>query len=402
MVAELMPHQKEAVKRLSNGKVLAGEVGTGKSMVALAYYVENESPKDIYVITTAKKRDSLDWENEAVKFGIGVEEGATVHGVLKVDSWHNIKKYVDVQDAFFIFDEQRLIGSGTWVKSFYKITRKNGNGWIMLSATPGDVWMDYIPLFVANGFYRNPTEFKREHVVYAPFTKYPKIVRYLDVETLEKYRNALIVEMPYLKHTERFFEYVETEYDRDLWDLVFKKRWNPYKDQPIMENGELLYALRRVVNEHPSRIEALKRVMKDRPKIVVFYNFNYELDMLREVGEWKKRTDENFSYGEWNGHRKNPIPSTDSWLYFVQYTSGAEGWNCVETDTMVFFSMTYSYRNLEQAMGRIDRLNTPFSDLYYLSFLTNSPLDKGILSKQQEKKIFNEEIWLSENLEVEV
>lgn len=386
---ELMPHQKEAVNKIANRKILWGGVGTGKSLTVLSYYLKEEAPKDIYIITTAKKRDSLEWEGDAAKLGISTTKALSLSGALNVDSWNNIQKYVDVKDAFFIFDEQRLVGSGAWVKSFQKIAKQNH--WVLLSATPGDTWMDYVPIFVANGFYKNATEFKREHVVYAPYSRFPRILRYTDTKTLERYRNLVLVEMPFLKHTERIMQDVIVKHDPALFKKVTVDRWNPYEEAPIKDAAELFQVMRKVVNSDPSRIAALRKLMETHPKIIVYYTFNYELDILRTLGA-------DYNIAEWNGHRKQPIPSTDSWVYLVQYVSGAEGWNCVETDTIVFYSLTYSYKNFEQAQGRIDRLNTKFRELYYYVYLSNSAIDLAVRKSLASKQQFNELAWSTESL----
>jgi hypothetical protein len=380
-MVELYPHQQKAVNDLANGKILWGGVGAGKSLTSLAYYVQNESPKPIYVITTAKKRDSLDWEREALKYAIGKEEGATAHGILVVDSWNNIGKYVDTQGAFFIFDEQRLVGAGAWTKSFIRIAK--ANSWILLSATPGDTWLDYIPVFVANGFYRNRTDFKRQHVVYNNHSKFPKVDRYVSQGKLNHYRNQLLVEMPYKWHTTRNVIDVEVGYDSDLFNRVVKDRWNVFEDRPIKDVAELYSVMRRVVNTADSRIHELWTLLNKHDRMIVFYNFNYELEMLREFGN-------ELTVAEWNGHRHDPLPTDDKWLYLVQYTAGAEGWNCVETDTTVFFSLTYSYRMFEQAKGRTDRLNTPFDILNYYVFRSRSMIDTAIWKALSKKKDFQQ------------
>jgi hypothetical protein len=386
---KLMPHQEEAVKQLSNGKVLHGGVGTGKSITAAAYYMKREAPKDVYVITTAKKRDSLDWEREFARFGIGTEPGATLGGVLTVDSWNNIDKYVNREDCFFIFDEQRLVGSGKWVKTFIKIAKSNN--WILLTATPGDTWMDYIPLFIANNLYRNRTEFIMDHVVYAYKSKYPKIIRYTDVRRLEKYRNMLLVEMPYLSHTTRHVHDMAVTHNEEHFKRVTKDRWHIYENRPIKDVGEMFRLMRQVVNTDPSRLETLRDLMADHPKLIVFYNFDYELEILRTLAD-------EVPLAEWNGHKHQPIPSTDRWVYLVQYVAGAEGWNCIETDAMVFYSLTYSYKNFQQAQGRIDRLNTNYSDLSYYVFVSNSVIDRAVRKALDGKKLFNERTWAAENM----
>lgn len=380
-MVNLYPHQRAAVDKMKNGCILWGGVGTGKSLTAAAYYMEKEAPRDVYVITTAKKRDALDWESEFVKYGVYKSKDTTTAGVLTVDSWNNIKKYQNVHGAFFIFDEQRLVGSGMWVKSFLKIARKNR--WILLSATPGDTWLDYTAVFIANGFYRNKTDFREQHVEYDSFSKFPKVKRYHNVGKLVRHRNALLVHMPYLRHTTSVSQDVTVEYDQELYDKVLKERWNPYEDRPIKSVAELFYLLRKVVNSHPSRLAALKKILKDHPRLIVFYNFDYELEALRTLGE-------EFTVAEWNGKKHEPIPDTDSWVYLVQYVAGAEGWNCTSTNATLFYSLTYSYRTFKQAHGRIDRLNTPYTELNYYVFMSASSIDKVIRKALKEKHNFNE------------
>jgi len=378
---DLMEHQVDAIANMRNGCILWGGVGSGKTLTAMHYYVEKEAPKDVYVITTAKKRDDLDWLREGARVGIGTTRETTTGGLLTVDSWNNAHKYVSVKDAFFIFDEQRVVGTGAWVKAFLRIARSNN--WILLSATPGDTWMDYAPVFIANGFFKNMTQFKDEHVVYAPYVKFPKILRYVNEGRLIKYKNQILVEMPYTKHTTRIPNYIYCGFDQEKWTLAVRDRWHPFEDRPIIDVAELFRVMRRIVNDDPSRLQTLRQLMTVHPKMIVFYNFNYELDRLRTLSN-------EITIGEWNGHRKDPIPATDEWLYLVQYTAGSEGWNCIETDAMVLYSLTYSYKNHVQAQGRIDRLDTTYGHLYYYLLVSHAPIDQSIIKSQRKKKNFNE------------
>ena len=398
--------QIEAVKNLGNGKILCGDVGTGKSRTALAYYFfrvcggrcpvngkgkwqEMKRPRNLVVITTAKKRDSKDWEKEALSFNLNVDPKLSESGVrIVVDSWNNIKKYADVYGAFFIFDEQRVTGKGPWVKAFYKITRKNQ--WILLSATPGDVWTDYVPVFVANGFFRSRTDFERQHCIFNQFiTKYRKVEGYYNERVLKQYRDSLLVDIPIVKLTIPHHITLRAEYDKSLYLTVVKDRWDPFDDEPIEESGKLCYLMRKVVNQDRSRTELLKELCSEHDKIIVFYNYTYEVEILRALGE-----EIDIDYAEWNGIKHQPIPDSDKWLYFVQYLSGAEGWNCIDTDTIVFYSQSYSYRTMIQSEGRIDRRNTPFTDLYYYHFVSNAPIDKAIKLALSRKKDFNENSFM--------
>ena len=400
MGIELRPYQLEAVKRMRNGCILCGGVGSGKSRTALAYYfIENggcidpkkyipmKNPKDLYIITTARKRDTLEWEGEFGPFLISTNKDDNYYdNKVVIDSWNNIKKYIDVTDAFFIFDEQRVVGSGAWVKSFLKITKHNN--WILLSATPGDSWQDYIPVFVANGFYKNRTEFIREHVVYSRFTKYPKIDRYLNTGRLIRLRNRILVDMDFKRQTIPHHEDVYCSYDILTYKSIGKDRWNPYKNEPIVNASELCYTWRKLVNSDESRQTALLDICADHPRVIVFYNFDYELDILKSLVYINDG--DAMDVAEWNGHKHQEIPKTNKWVYLVQYTAGCEGWNCIRTDTIVFYSQNYSYKVLEQARGRIDRMNTPYINLYYYHLKSRSSIDLAISRALKNKKNFNE------------
>lgn len=398
---ELYDHQKLAVEQLKNGSILMGGVGSGKSLTAIAYfftkvckgefdtnlYSKPKNPKDLYIITTAKKRDSFDWEKECAPFILSVDQKLSVCGIkVTIDSWNNIAKYEGVKNAFFIFDEQRVVGSGAWVKKFLKITKSNK--WILLSATPGDTWIDYVPVFVANGYFKNRTEFLRKHVVYKPFMNYPVIDHYVGVNLLSKYRNDILVEMKFERSTVRHDVQVTVEFNKDLFKEVLKNRWNPFTDSPIVNSAEFCQVLRRIVNMSEDRVDKVKDILKTNGSGIVFYNFNYELDMLRKMCK-----DHGIIFSEWNGQKHQPIPEKKdkTWCYLVQYAAGAEGWNCIETDTLIFYSLNHSYKMTEQASGRIDRLNTPFTDLYFYKLISKSWIDKSIQNCLEEKKVFNNE-----------
>ena len=404
MAIPLYDYQIEAIDRLANGSILCGGVGSGKSRTSLAYYFQEcggglhkknkyepmTKPLDLYIITTARKRDTLEWEGEFGPFLISCDPKVSYYGdkhKVAVDSWNNITKYKDVKGAFFIFDEQRVVGSGAWVKSFIKIAKVNK--WILLSATPGDTWQDYIPVFVANGFYKNRTEFSREHIVYSRFTKYPKIDRYINTGRLVHYRNLILVDMDFKRQTVQHHEDVYCTYDIPKYKDVMRHRWDPFKNEPITNASGLCYILRQIVNTDDSRVVALMEILEKHPRAIIFYNFDYELDLLMDLA-----LTHDMEVAQWNGHKHQPVPDGKRWMYLVQYTAGAEGWNCIKTDTIIFFSQNYSYKIMQQSAGRIDRLNTPYIDLYYYHLKTRSGIDLAISKALKDKKKFNESRWV--------
>lgn len=405
MSIQLKPHQEAALKKMKNGCILNGGTGSGKSITALAYYFYSNggifsngyyipmpddgegNPPDLYIITTARKRDTREWDGDMINFLLSTDPSINIYSnTVVVDSWNNIHKYTEVKNAFFIFDEQRAVGRGTWAKSFIKIARSNE--WILLTATPGDTWSDYIPVFIANGFFKNRTEFNQKHIVYSAFSSYPKIDRYVDTGRLIRLRDSILVDMDFMRRTVQHHLYISVEYNKDTYKDIQKNRWNYTKDEPIQNASELCYELRKCVNGDLSRIDSIIDILHERKKAIIFYNFDYERDMLLEY------LPKLCTVAEWNGHKHQELPEGDNWAYLVQYTAGCEGWNCIKTDTIIFYSQNYSYKTMMQAIGRIDRLNTPFIDLYYYHLKSKAPIDLAIGRALAQKKKFNETKWV--------
>lgn len=397
----LYPYQADAVRRMKNGCILCGGVGSGKSRTSLAYfytlyggiigsykYMKMKDPADLYIITTARKRDTHEWEQELGPYLLSTHpEDNLYKNKVIIDSWNNIGKYKEVKDSFFIFDEQRVVGSGAWVKAFLKIARHNR--WILLSATPGDTWSDYIPVFIANGLYRNRTDFNEQHVIYSYAMKFPKVERYVNTSKLERFRDSLLIEMDFQRKTKSNHIDIPVSYNREMYKQLGRSRWNPYSNEPIVNAGELCYTWRKIVNSDETRLQSVLELCDGHPKVIIFYNFDYELEALRGLS-YISGTE----VAEWNGHLHQPIPDGERWVYLVQYTSGCEGWNCTLTDTMIFYSQSYSYKVMAQAAGRIDRLNTPFTELYYYHLKSSAPIDLAIARALKNKKNFNERSYL--------
>lgn len=398
----LYDFQMDAVNKAFIGSIFNGGTGTGKSRTGLYFYFKEQggsyigseyipmkAPKDLYILTTAAKRDKHEWSEELSLFRMSDDSELNYYdNKIVVDSWNNIKKYLDVTGAFFIFDEAKACGSGAWAKSFVKIARQND--WIMLSATAGDRWIDYWAVFVANRFYKNKSEFTREHVVYSYYGSYPKIERYINTQRLMRLRNRILIDMNVTRHTVPHHEDVYCDYNIPLYKDVMRNRWDPYKQEPLKQSSELCYLLRKIVNSDESRQVKLLEILEDHPRAIIFYSYDYERDILM-----------NLCYGddveiaEWTGHKHQPVPESEKWIYLVNYFSGAEGFNCISTNTIIFYSQTYSYKTLTQAEGRIDRLNTKFIDLYYYHLKSRSGIDLAISKALRDKKQFNETKWLN-------
>lgn len=372
-----MPHQEKALRRLKSGAILFAGVGSGKSFTSLFFYIQNFSDRELLIITTAKKRDDKEWEEDLDILG--------VEGV--VDSWNNIAKYKDVKNKFVIFDEQKAIGYGLWGRTFIKIAR--ANKWLMLTATPADVWTDYIPVFCANNFYKHKTDFDNQHVEYNPFVSFPQVKKYHNEDKLRRNRDSILVNMPFKRHTTRHHIEVKTKYDEELYLETVKSRFNPFTQEPIKNVSEYTQVLRKITYISDHRQHKARWLIDIHDRIIVFYNYTYELEILKGICEELGKL-----YFQWNGKKHERLPDDGDWVYLVQYTAGAEGWNCVTTNVVLFYSLNYSYRITEQSEGRIDRLNTPFTDLYFYALTSDSSIDKGVEAALDKKGKFNAKAWV--------
>ena len=395
----LYPHQKDAIKKMFNGCVLNGTVGSGKSRTGLYYYFQKyggsidpgykymtKKPPDLYILTTAKKRNDMEWEKEMIPFLLSTKPELNVYkNKVIVDSWQNIKKYDDVKNAFFIFDENKINGKGVWAKSFLKLVKCNE--WILLSASNGDKWEDYETLFIAEGFFRNRTEFRNEHLIVSNYGGFPKVSGYRNETRLFRLRDKILIDMDFKRHTRQNHEDIYVQYDIHKYKEVIRTRWDIYKDEPITQASGLCYVLRRVVNEDESRQVALLELLENHRKAIIFYNFDNELDILLNLGY-----SEGTVIAQYNGHKHEPIPDSEKWVYLVNYNA-CEAWNTTKTNCIIFYSQNYSYKVMIQAAGRIDRLNTPFTDLYYYHLKSRSGIDLAISKALKAKKKFNETRW---------
>jgi hypothetical protein len=249
-------------------------------------------------------------------------------------------------------------------------------------------------MFVANGFYKNRTEFIREHVVFSRFSKFPKVERFVETRKLERLRDQILVDMPYERHTVRHEKLVLVEYDADKYRDIAKSRFNPETEEPFRDVAEFFAYCRKITNSDVSRMGEILRILESHPRLIIFYSFTYELEMLRQLSGILN----GYPVGEWNGQKHEEIPDTDKWIYLVQYTAGAEGWNCVTTNAIAFWSLPYSWKAFHQSKGRIDRLNTKYTDLFYYILRSASPIDRAIWKTLMTKKSFNEkryekELW---------
>ena len=229
----------------------------------------------------------------------------------------------------------------------------------------------------------------REHAVFSRFSKFPKIEKYIGTGRLIRQRREILVDMKFERETVQHHYDIYVTYDSTQYKDVMKRRWDIWNDEPIINASGLCYALRKIVNTHDSRSTKLLELFETHKKIIVFYNFDYELEILKSL-----YYGEDVIVAEWNGHKHEPTPTGNKWVYLVQYTAGAEGWNCITTDTIIFYSLNYSYKIMHQSAGRIDRLNTPYTDLYYYYMKTRSGIDLAIERALNDKRKFNESSFI--------
>lgn len=370
-------YQLEAIDKLQSGMILWGNVGSGKSRTSLYFYCKNYSNKKLLIITTAQKRNNGEWLEECKVFGLKPI----------IDSWNNIRKYEKYENCFIIFDEDHLTGYGAWSKTFIKMAKCND--WLVLTGTPGDNYSEFMTVFIAKGWYKNKRDFEENHVIYSRYSKYPKVDRYINKGLLEKHRRDILVKMFVEKHPRVHKEIVITQYDISKYKKAYKEKRDE-NNKPFKNATAFCLYLRKICNEDESKIVKVRELLLKHNKVIIFYNYIYEKEILLKL----LKTMKTFNVGEYNGQHHDDIPIGERWAYLCQYTAASEGWNCLLCDTMIFFSMSYSYKAMEQAAGRINRVNTPYKDLYYYYLRTASSIDLSINRALSTKRNFNESTFI--------
>lgn len=370
-------YQLEAINKLQSGMILWGNVGSGKSRTSLYFYCKNYSNKKLLIITTAQKRNNGEWLEECKVFGLKPI----------IDSWNNIRKYEKYENYFIIFDEDHLTGYGAWSKTFIKMAKCND--WLVLTGTPGDNYSEFMTVFIAKGWYKNKRDFEENHVIYSRYSKYPKVDRYINQGLLEKHRRDILVKMFIEKRPRVHKEIVITQYDISKYKKAYKDKRDE-NNKPFKNATAFCLYLRKICNEDESKIVKVRELLLKHNKVIIFYNYIYEKEILLKL----LKTMKTFNVGEYNGQHHDDIPIGERWAYLCQYTAASEGWNCLLCDTMIFFSMSYSYKSMEQAAGRINRVNTPYKDLYYYYLRTTSSIDLSINRALSTKRNFNESTFI--------
>lgn len=370
-------YQLEAIDKLQSGMILWGNVGSGKSRTSLYFYCKNYSNKKLLIITTAQKRNNGEWLEECKVFGLKPI----------IDSWNNIRKYEKYENCFIIFDEDHLTGYGAWSKTFIKMAKCND--WLVLTGTPGDNYSEFMTVFIAKGWYKNKRDFEENHVIYSRYSKYPKVDRYINQGLLEKHRRDILVKMFVEKRPRVHKEIVITQYDISKYKKAYKEKRDE-NNKPFKNATAFCLYLRKICNEDESKIVKVRELLLKHNKVIIFYNYIYEKEILLKL----LKTMKTFNVGEYNGQHHDDIPIGERWAYLCQYTAASEGWNCLLCDTMIFFSMSYSYKAMEQAAGRINRVNTPYKDLYYYYLRTTSGIDLSINRALSTKRNFNESTFI--------
>lgn len=370
-------YQLEAIDKLQSGMILWGNVGSGKSRTSLYFYCKNYSNKKLLIITTAQKRNNGEWLEECKVFGLNPI----------IDSWNNIKKYDNYENYFIIFDEDHLTGYGAWSKAFIKMAKHND--WLVLTGTPGDNYAEFMTVFIAKGWYKNKRDFEEQHVIYSRYSKYPKVDRYINQGLLEVRRRDILVKMFVDKRAIVHKEVIITQYDISKYKKAYKDKRDE-NNKPFKNATAFCLYLRKICNEDVSKVVKVRELLLKHNKVIIFYNYLYEKEILLKL----LKTMKTFNVGEYNGQHHDDIPIGERWAYLCQYTAASEGWNCLLCDTMIFFSMSYSYKAMEQAAGRINRINTPYKDLYYYYLRTTSSIDLSINRALSTKRNFNESTFI--------
>lgn len=375
--------------------------GTGKTIIALHHYIKYSYPLDLIIIAPAVKVKEGGWDRE-IKFvfnELGLEMPK-----YEVVSYSKLKKYV-AKKGHYIFDECHYIKNSTSLrgKISKELVKKYATCFSLLSATPASKWEEWCNYFILWGICKNKTEFYKRYVVMGRqrygSIEFNTVVGYQNTELLKehikrrtskKYTVNDMVEMPDL--IEQYIEFkCSSEYKKIKNDRIMESNGSIIKLDTISK----LYSTLRQQANITDKLEYLEYIINsnEEDNVLIFYNFNYEKDMIINYLKSKKIKVDYII----NGVTKNyPIKENfeliNNTVTLVQIQAGGTGIELTYINKVVYFSPTYSYQDYIQSIGRAYRNGQENKVLVYKFKVLNS-IETDIWECLERKEDFNERLY---------
>lgn len=394
----LYEYQKKVIDKADSSWLFALGTGTGKTILSIHHYLKHYNGESLLIIAPAQKVLEGGWDREVQRvanfYNIQIQYDVMSYGVL-AKKWNLYKGW------FVIFDECHYVKNPTSQrgKAALNLTRISTN-FSLLSATPSsNGWADTINYMLMFNFYRNKTQFIKEHAIHE--TKFfgqkqiKVIADWKDQDKLKMLYQSIstklskddCLDLPPLIFEDVYFK-VSKEYE-----IIRKKRVLETENGPIAYDTvmKLQHGLRFYANQKDKLSYTEMLAESTNENIVIFYYYQQEKDDLVKVLAKNKKIYE-------VSGKVNHLPSRDQWdelkntVTLVQYQAGAAGIELQYCNLVIFYTPTFSFQDYDQALGRAYR-NGQTKKVTVYRYITKKSVEEHVYRSLAEKKDFTESLF---------
>lgn len=428
--------------------------GFGKTAISIAtaglFAHQAKQDINVFIIATKRKIQDNSWVhtveqyNEIAEYKLNIMDIATHQGILVAKKNDKLpkkeikamrpgrqkelrflkqwKKEMEEKPTIIIADEVQLMKNPTAKTSKALMELMKNNITIGLSATPMPNGMldDGVAYLVYNNYYKNQSDFRKQHIPPRMYDRYykPDVYtidyeidpnRFFELDLFkERIKATTFVpdaevdfEMPHQRlHTLAYDLSQKTI--NDIYDMS-----NSYKERRYDSYRQYLSDIKRAISQDSNHVERMKLIVKENKdkQPLIFYETNAQLEVIE-----KGLNELNMPYkcinGQGNSDKLDDIDTTDTeQAIVIQYKSGGNSIEFTNSFVSIFYGLIYSWGDIAQAMGRNIRRGMPqdsYVNQYFL--LATHPHDSHVYDVIERKEEFSEDLLteLAENVSSEV
>lgn len=390
---KLLPHQQSVIEQTKEQNKVAYylDMGLGKTFVGsekmkdlhskinlvicqkskvkdwIEHFRNNYSEYKVYDLTSKTKNEKL--SNNAIL--LNCKNGTNVKCVLVINYELAFRRQelADLRDFTLLLDESSLIQNETAKRSKFILKKLSPKNIILLSGTPTSgkyerLWsqMNLLGWKISKKMYY-------KQYVDIEFTDegYPLIKGYKNVDRLKRkmreygcvfMKSEEVLDLPQQNFIDINID-VSKEYKKFMKSGIVK-----FDDVELVGDTtltKLLYARQLCGQYSKEKLKAFKDLIDStEDRLIVFYNFNDELEKMQQLCEGRQ-------ISVVNGSVKNlyAYENYDNSITFIQYQAGAMGLNLQKANKIVYFTPTLSSELFEQSKKRIHRIGQDRPCFYY-------------------------------------
>lgn len=396
-ISKLYPKQLEILKQIKDYSLLPLGTATGKTLIALHYYINNHLDKPLVIYCPLAKYLEGGWVSE---FNSLKSKYNLITKDITVVPYSQINKYAVADNSFVILDEAHYVKNPMAKRS--KAIREilNNKPFIMLSATPGTKVEDYCHYLMLWNKFKYKTHFENEFLIKDSLMlgsrKIPVVKGY---KNLDKFSSILkqhstsrltvndIVELP-----ELILKDVSLTPSKEYKDIKKNRILKLDNDVILLDTQiKLCTYLRQYVSpkEKISHLEDIVSECKQlNENLLIFYNFKSELREIEKIVKIDYLINGDVKIFP----SKEDFKNLNSKITVVQIRAGGTGIELQYNSQVLFYSPTYSYQDYEQALGRAYRPGQN-KKVLVRRFNTINTIEADVWEAIKNKKDFDEKMW---------